>query len=113
MASANYWRVFSPTQCDKGHAEDLCARPEQHRQQHPLPRGTEDVAVHQLPTKLFLRVFSRVNLITHPIKRGVCHVAIVTLFEKTIPYLVVPGNVLVQSPQHDHGNHARKEEDDD
>lgn len=28
-------------------------------------------------------------------------------------HLVVSGNVLVQSSQHDHGNHARQEEDDD
>lgn len=28
-------------------------------------------------------------------------------------HLVVSGNVLVQGPQQDHGNHARQEEDND
>ena len=44
--------------------------------------------MHQLPSKLFLSILSTVNLI-------------------------IPGNILVQRPQQDHGNHPGQEQDYD
>lgn len=53
--------VMALTECDKCHDEDLRALSQEHRQQHALPGGSEDITMHLLPPRLFLCILLERN----------------------------------------------------
>lgn len=42
------------TESNESHDEDLRSLSKENRQQHPFPRGTENISVHLLPTRFLL-----------------------------------------------------------
>mmetsp|Transcript_11078 Transcript_11078/g.29748 ORF Transcript_11078/g.29748 Transcript_11078/m.29748 type:complete len:404 (-) Transcript_11078:9-1220(-) len=72
---------------DNRHAQHLHPRSDRDCQHGRESRPAEDISVHKFPARLLPRL----------LRSG---------------HLVVLGDVTVQGPQHDHGNHARQEDQD-